>query len=215
MYCLLFWFYPHPHFTLIRQSYDCPSASVTNLTNVDGCIIRIHDNWRYNHNKQTTTTRVHMLWDIMYPNFSVWASCQIRKIAGCACAGNAVNVSPPPRISDPDMHRGTCVTHEPWCMPGSLTSVFLWSRWLGKHCRRMRNPQFYVCGKRPIGGEKLHHIRHQLWFIVHGTHFTADGLQRSGASHTQCVLHRLHPGIRFQLCFTIEEGTIMCNVRIW
>ena len=25
-----------------------------------------------------------------------WASCQIRKIAGCACAGNAGNVSPPP-----------------------------------------------------------------------------------------------------------------------
>ena len=36
--------------------------------------------------------------------------------------------SPPPRISDPDMHHGTCVTHVPWCMPGSLTSDFLWSR---------------------------------------------------------------------------------------
>ena len=31
--------------------------------------------------------------------------------------------SPPPRVSDPDMHHGTCVTHVPWCMPGSLTSV--------------------------------------------------------------------------------------------
>ena len=38
---------------------------------------------------------------------------------------------PPPRISDPDMHRGTCVTHMPWCMPGSLTSGFLWSWWRG------------------------------------------------------------------------------------
>ena len=30
--------------------------------------------------------------------------------------------SPPPRVSDSDMHHGTCVTHVPWCMPGSLTS---------------------------------------------------------------------------------------------
>ena len=26
-----------------------------------------------------------------------------------------------PLVSDPGMHRGTCVTHVPWCMPGSLT----------------------------------------------------------------------------------------------
>ena len=61
---------------------------------------------------------------------------------------------PPPQISDPDKHHGTCVTHGPWCMPGSLTSGFLWSRWRGKrsrHSRRMRNPQFYVSGKRSIG----------------------------------------------------------------
>ena len=31
--------------------------------------------------------------------------------------------SPPPRVSDLDMHHGTCVTHVPWCMPGSLTTV--------------------------------------------------------------------------------------------
>ena len=56
-----------------------------------------------------------------------WASYQIRKIAGCACAGNAGNVFPrrrfqmKPLFSDPGMHHGTCVTHVPWCMPGSLT----------------------------------------------------------------------------------------------
>ena len=58
--------------------------------------------------------------------------------------------SPPPWISDPDMHRSTCVTHVPWCIPGSLTSAFLWSRWRGnrfRHSRRMRNPQFYASGK--------------------------------------------------------------------
>ena len=60
---------------------------------------------------------------------------------------------PPPRATDPGMHHGTCVTHVPWCMPGSLTSGFIWSRWRGKrsrHYRRMHNPQFYVSGKRPI-----------------------------------------------------------------
>ena len=39
--------------------------------------------------------------------------------------------SPPSRVSDPDMHHGTCVTYVPWCMPGSLTCGFLWSRWRG------------------------------------------------------------------------------------
>ena len=59
--------------------------------------------------------------------YTPWASYQIRKIAGCACAGNAGNVFPrrrfqrKPLISDPGMHHGTCVTHVPWCMSGSLT----------------------------------------------------------------------------------------------
>ena len=64
---------------------------------------------------------------------------------------------PPPRVSDPGMHHGTCVTHVPWCMSGSLTSGFLWNRWRGKHSRhsrRMRNPQFDVSDKRPITPSK-------------------------------------------------------------
>ena len=62
-----------------------------------------------------------------YKGRLVWASYQIRKIAGCACAGNAGNVFPrrrfqrKPLVSDPGMHHGTCVTHVPWCMSGSLT----------------------------------------------------------------------------------------------
>ena len=51
-------------------------------------------------------------------------SCQIRKIAGCAGTGNARNVFPPLRVSNPNMHHGTCVMHVPWCMLGTLTSVF-------------------------------------------------------------------------------------------
>ena len=43
-----------------------------------------------------------------------WASHQIRKVAGCACAGNAGNVFPATDfqkkllVSDPGMHHGTC-----------------------------------------------------------------------------------------------------------
>ena len=73
----------------------------------------------------------HILWlsDDLWHHRSgpPWAYCQIRKIAGCACAGNAGNISPRRRlqrkllVSDPGMHHGTCVTHVPWCMSGSLT----------------------------------------------------------------------------------------------
>ena len=72
-----------------------------------------------------------------------------------------------PRISDPDMHHDRCVTHVPWYMLGSLTSGFLWSRWLGKrsrHSRRMLNPQFCVSGKRPMTVYKLD------WWIMRKHH---------------------------------------------
>ena len=63
--------------------------------------------------------------------------------------------SPPPRVSDHDMHHGTCVTHVPLCMAGSLTSGFLWSRWWEKRSqlyRRMRSPQFYVSEAYDVRG---------------------------------------------------------------
>ena len=55
-----------------------------------------------------------------------WASNKIRKIVGCACAGNAGNITrhrlqTKPPVSDPGMHHGTCVTHVLWCMSGSQT----------------------------------------------------------------------------------------------
>ena len=94
-----------------------------------------------------------MAWDLSEICIQ-WASCQIHKIAGCACAGNAGGRFPLHRlprkqlVSDPSMHHGTRATHVPWCMPGSPTR-----RWQGKrsqHTRRMRNPQFHVSGKRPM-----------------------------------------------------------------
>ena len=77
-----------------------------------------------------------------------WPSYQKRKIEGCAFLGTS---SPPPRISDPCMHHTTCAKHAPWCMQGSLTTGFLWSRWRGKRSRHSwHNPQFYASGKRPM-----------------------------------------------------------------
>ena len=86
---------------------------------------------------------------------TAWASCQICNISCCACSAPVIpgTFSPQAPVSDPDMHHGTCMTYVPWCMPGSLTSGFLWSRWRGKRSRhswRMRNPQFHVSCKRPM-----------------------------------------------------------------
>ena len=112
---------------------------------------RMFERWSVNMSlTKTCLTRSN---EVTAENKWTWTSYQKRKIAGCSCTGNAGNVSPPQRVSDPDMHHGTCVTHVPWCMPGSLTSDFRWSRWRGKrsrHRRRMRNLQFYVSGKRPM-----------------------------------------------------------------
>ena len=92
--------------------------------------------------------------------------------------------SPPPRVSDPDMHHGTCVTRVPWCMTKSLTSGFFWSRWRGKrskHSRRMHSPQFYVSGKRPMYLQALATLKLSfVWVIWELT-----------SSLTRCVLSEL------------------------
>ena len=86
--------------------------------------------------------------------------------------GRPETFSPPPRISDPDMHHCTCATHVPWCMPVSLTNGFIWSRWKGKRSRRtprMCDPHFYVyvSGKRPIMHSQnlsSSEISHNAWY---------------------------------------------------
>ena len=92
-------------------------------------------------------------WALVAWGYMAWASCQIRNIAVAHAPGMPATFSPPPRVKDHDMHHGTCVTHVPWCMPGSLTIGFLWSQWRRKRSqlfRRMRNSPFYVSGKRPM-----------------------------------------------------------------
>ena len=77
--------------------------------------------------------------------------------------------SPPPWVSDPDMHHGTCVMHVPWCMMGSLTSGFLWRPWRGKRSRqswRMRNSQFTYLVRGPCGAIRLSHDRPKWWLVA-------------------------------------------------
>ena len=84
----------------------------------------------------------------------------------------------PATFSNPDMPHGTCVTHAPWCMPGSLTSGFLWSRWREKrsrHSRRMRNPQFYVSGKRPMSWDMFEAPAiSSLWHVTLGRYLISN-----------------------------------------
>ena len=87
-----------------------------------------------------------------------WASCQIRKIAGCPCAGNAGNVSLPPTSKQTTSwwcwHASRHVCHARALMHVGIANP----RWRGKcswHSWRMRNLQFYVSGKRPMEDDDL------------------------------------------------------------
>ena len=95
----------------------------------------------------------HSKWPKRRNTATQWASYHIRKIVGCACAGKAGNFFPrhrlqrKPLLCDPGVHHGTCATHVPWCMSGSLT------RGGGKrsqHSRRMRNTQYCVSGQKSM-----------------------------------------------------------------
>ena len=79
-----------------------------------------------------------------------WASCQIRKNTGCACAGNAGNVFPRRRFqrkllySDPGMHHGTCRDACRDRLPAVTGKTF-------PAFPAHAHPQFCVSGKRPMG----------------------------------------------------------------
>ena len=81
----------------------------------------------------------------MVSHYLYMASARYVKLRVAHAPGMPGTFSPSLRVSDPDMHQGTCVAHAPWCIPESLTSGFLWSQCRAKrsrHSRRMRNPQF-------------------------------------------------------------------------
>ena len=91
--------------------------------------------------------------DILPTNTSHGPLTRYVKLRVAHAPGMPGTFSPPLRFSNPDMYHGTCVTHVPWCMLGSLTSGCLWSRWRenvpgtpGASATRF----FYVSGKRPM-----------------------------------------------------------------
>ena len=67
-----------------------------------------------------------------------------------------------PLVSDPGMHQDTCVTHVPRCMSGQLTRGGGERGKRSRHFWRMRNPQFYVSGKRSMASIRVHCIRGQF-----------------------------------------------------
>ena len=87
-----------------------------------------------------------------------WASCQIRKIPGYAFARNAGNVFPATadkrsRHASRHVHHARAAMHDGianWRL--SLKSV---AGETFQHSRRLRNPQFYVSGTRPMASHCL------------------------------------------------------------
>ena len=105
-----------------------------------------------------------LLHDLLFTKSILWASYQIYKIAGAHAPGMPGTFSLLARVSDPEMHHGTCVTHVPWCMPGSLITVSFevgGGEKRSRYSRRMRSPQFYVSGKRPMHKGELR--KHKPW----------------------------------------------------
>ena len=79
-----------------------------------------------------------------------WASYQIRKIADCACTGNAGNVFPA-TAGYRSRHASRHVRHARAVMHAGIDKKRFPLKWVaGKRSRRMRNPQFYVSDKRPM-----------------------------------------------------------------
>ena len=102
-----------------------------------------------------------------------------------------------PSVSDPDMHHGTCATHVPWCMSGSLNA----RRWgkRSRHSRRMRNPQFYVSGKRPMS--KCRH-GYLWWEVMWPSQCSegvgdAEGNQKQDGGEQKNIRRRIHYFVDF------------------
>ena len=102
-----------------------------------------------------------------------WASCQIQKIVGCACAGDAGNAflstTSKETTSYWTRHASWHVRHARAVMHVRIDNPRCREK-RSRHSRRMRNPCFYVSDKRPItrpskrtGTSGLYHIL--LWCI--------------------------------------------------
>ena len=185
----------------------CGVINVPRLVNVIDCYLAATTiNWILKTGKVQNINNLAVIENC----FLTFDCCQIRKSADCACTGNAGNVFPPPRISDPNMHHGTCVTHVLWCMPGSLTSGFLWCWWWEKRSRhswRMRNPQLYISSKRPIDAymrDKSTLVQVMAWCRQTTSHYLS-----------QCWLSSLSPyGVARPLWVRSRDRDTISNKKI-
>ena len=142
---------------------------------------------------------------VLYP----WASCQIRKLAGCTCAGNAENVfSAKMRIREPDMHHGTCVTH---VMHASIANVWFPLKLVaGKtfpSSRRMRNPQFSYLVRGPCNLDQSEYPVDKLLVKVH------HAIARSCALYQSRCLTLAIPSIIPAIC-QLQNQWILC-AEMW
>ena len=102
-------------------------------------------------------------------------------------------------------HRGLA-THVPWCMPGSLTSSFLWSQWRGKRSQRshtcaIRNITYLVRGPCPsVRTARLYYRTSCLTCSIRRLPF-----------NPKAILNRLD----FELPFPIDAILNLHNQRNW
>ena len=150
---------------ILRSCLDCRNVSYAYLEFINCIMNRLINHFVFPMCTSERNIRSHdfasccsmLSWlESMYGPFARYV-----KLLVAHAPGMPGTFPPQPRVSDPDMHHGTCVTHVPWYIPISLTSGFLWSRLQGKrsrHSRRMRSPQDYLSDKWPMVKIKLQRL---------------------------------------------------------
>ena len=121
------------------------------------------DVWYYAYQRITRSHICqHLMTDIMNVSSGLvigwiptdhWPFARYVKLRVTHAPGILEQFLPPLRVSDPDMHHDTCVSHVPWCMSGSLTSGFPLKLVVGKTFPAFRahaQAAIYASGKRPM-----------------------------------------------------------------
>ena len=91
-------------------------------------------------------------------------------------------------VSDPGMHHGTCITHVPWCMSGSLTAV---AGKRSRHSRRMHNPQFCVSVKRLIASQITDNLTYAIFYSTNIKTQWLNNLFRLSTKAALCTVGHL------------------------
>ena len=120
-------------------------------------------------------------------------------------------------VSDPGMHHGTCVTHVPWCM--SRIADLRWRGKCSRHSRRMRNLQFYVSGKRPIGPTgNNHNHTHLINWVLFQYKFQYKFLFRYKFTSVKCPIlqtnFKQHKPEMNIFIWTYESSQTICHEEI-